>query len=447
MGHATPFVHLANILAEKGHSVTLLLPNKAKLLLQSSNLYPSLVTIQTITVPHVDPLPPGTQTLSDIPLNLQTHLATALDRFRPEFESILDKIKPNLVVYDFAYWVPEAVAASGIKAKCLTYCVTYASILSLDMVPSRDPPKDKTVVEENACVACNTPPGNPTTTVTPSVPKKHRSFLDEPRGEGVTFYQRVTTALKCSDAIAIKTCREIEGKYCDKLSNLYNNKPVLTVLDLPEPKEENLDTRWAEWLGRFAPDSVVFCAFGSQIMLNLAQFQEILLGFEMIKLPFLVAFKPPIGYATVEEALPEGFAERVGDRGVVTGEWVQQTQILAHPSVGCFVNHCGSGSIWESMLSKSQIVLVPQLADQKLFSKILVEEVKVAVQVERGEDGSWVSKESLCKAVELVMNEESEIGILVKKNHEIWRKKLLDPGYMRGNINSFINDLESLVFG
>uniref|UniRef100_A0A803MB55 Uncharacterized protein n=1 Tax=Chenopodium quinoa TaxID=63459 RepID=A0A803MB55_CHEQI len=77
----------------------------------------------------------------------------------------------------------------------------------------------------------------------------------------------------------------------------------------------------------------------------------------------------------------------------------------------------------------------------------MVEEVKVAVQVERGEDGSWVSKDSLCKAVGSVMNEDSEIGILVKKNHEIWRKKLLDPGYIRGNVDSFINDLEALVVG
>ncbi|KNA09739.1 hypothetical protein SOVF_150710 [Spinacia oleracea] len=444
IGHATPFLHLANKLAEKGHIVTLLLPNKAKLLLQSSNLYPTLLNVQTIVVPHVDPLPPGTETLSDIPSNLETHLATALDLFRPDFESILNKLQPNLVIYDFAYWVPEAVLASGSKAKCVVYCVTYASILALEMVPFRDPPKDRPVVAEDPCVACSTPPGYPSNMVMP-FEDKNRIFLHSPYGEGVTFHHRVSTAIKCSDAIAIKTSREIEGKYCDYLSSQYNNKPVLTVLDMPEPKEVALEARWAEWLDKFTKASVIFCAFGSQVILEVAQFQEILLGFEMTNLPFLVAFKPPTGCATVEEAFPKGFVNRVGERGVVTGEWVQQPQILAHPSVGCFVSHCGSGSIWESMLSKNQIVLIPQLPDQKLFSKIIAEEVQVGVQVERGEDGSWVSKESLCNAVKSVMDEESVVGKLVKKNHQIWRQKLVDPGYMRDNIDGFIKNLQALV--
>ncbi|KMT07194.1 hypothetical protein BVRB_6g155170 [Beta vulgaris subsp. vulgaris] len=447
MGHTIPFMHLANILAEKGHKVTLLLPNKAKLLVESSNLYPSNLTLHTITIPMVHPLPPGTETASDIPFHLETHLATALDLIRPEFESIISKLQPNIILYDFAYWIPDAVAASRSRAKCVSYWVVSAARLAFTMIPFREPPKDidRDVVnnEDSSCVA-DIPPGYPMST--PVIMDKRTRFrLYMPYGEGVTFHQRLTNSLKGSDAIIIKTYGEIEGKYCEYLSSQYNNKPVLPLLLLPKPKEAKLEPRLAEWLSRFEPGTVVFCAFGSQVVLDVAQFQEILLGFEMTRLPFLVAFKPPTGCATVEEAFPEGFKERVGDRGVVTGDWVQQPQILAHPSVGCFVSHCGWGSIWESLMSKNKIVLIPQQPEQVFFSKFLAEELKLVVEVERGEDGTWVSKESLCASVISMMDQDSEISSLIKKNHENLRNKLVDPGFMHRETDRFIKYLQALV--
>uniref|UniRef100_A0A803MB53 Glycosyltransferase n=2 Tax=Chenopodium quinoa TaxID=63459 RepID=A0A803MB53_CHEQI len=443
IGQIIPYLHLANKLAERGHIVTLLLQNKAKQLLQSKNYHPSFITLHTITIPQVHPLPPGTETASDIPFHLQTHLATALDLTRVEFESILVRLQPDLIFYDFTYWVPEAVVASGSQAKCVAYYIVSTATMAFRMVPSRDPPKGRAVVEEDACVAC-APPGYPSSTII--LEPKRMLGLYMPFGEGVTFYERITTSLKSSNVIAIKTCREIEGKYCDYLSKQYDDKPILlSGLDLPEPQEGELETRWENWLSQFKPGSVVICVFGSQVVLDVAQFQELLLVFEMTKLPFLIAFNPPMGCTTVEEAFPEGFVDRIGDRGVVTGEWVQQQQILAHTSVGCFVSHCGSGSIWESMMSKNQIVLIPQLQDQVLFSKIFTTELKVAVEVDRGEDGYWVSRESLSKAIKSVMDDSSEICGLVKKNHEIWRQKLAQPGLMSGYFDKFVKDLQALV--
>ena len=121
-------------------------------------------------------------------------------------------------------------------------------------------------------------------------------------------------------------------------------KPVLlTGPVLSEPSPMALEERWAQWLGGFKPGSVIFCAFGSQNFPEKDQFQELLLGFEQTGLPFLAALKPPLGAATIEEALPEGFQERVGGRGLVHEVWVPQPSILSHLSVGCFVSHCGFG--------------------------------------------------------------------------------------------------------
>ncbi|XVE50161.1 hypothetical protein DITRI_Ditri01bG0139900 [Diplodiscus trichospermus] len=126
---------------------------------------------------------------------------------------------------------------------------------------------------------------------------------------------------------------------------------MLTGPCLPETKAAELEEKWANWLSKFEP-----------------------------------ALTPPDGCTTVEEPLPEGFQERVQGRGLVHGGWVPQELLLNHPSVGCFVNHCGYGTMWESLLSDCQIVLIPHLGDQIMNTRLMVEELKVAIEVEKGEN-------------------------------------------------------------
>nr|POE83835.1 udp-glycosyltransferase 79b6 [Quercus suber] len=189
-----------------------------------------------------------------------------------------------------------------------------------------------------------------------------------------------------SDAIAFRTYNEVEGPYYDYSRQQYG--------------------------------SVVYCAFGSQNALQKEQFQELLLGFKLCGQPFLVALSTPYGCTTIEEALPEGFEERIKGRGWVYEGWMPQTMILDHPSLGCFVTHCGYRSMWEALFSDCQIVCVPHLADQILGARLMVEELKVAVEVER-EDNGWISKESLSDAIISVMDKDSEVDNHVAKDEDL----------------------------
>ena len=65
----------------------------------------------------------------------------------------------------------------------------------------------------------------------------------------------------------------------------------------------------------------------------------------------------------------------------------------------------------ESLLSENHIVLVPRLLNQILITKLLVKELKVAMEVEREEDGRF-SKQSLSDVVKIVRDRESE-GVLL----------------------------------
>ncbi|OVA10781.1 UDP-glucuronosyl/UDP-glucosyltransferase [Macleaya cordata] len=241
-------------------------------------------------------------------------------------------------------------------------------------------------------------------------------FEDE---SGVMLIIRALDSIIQCDLISFRTYREIEGPYCDYIASQFEKPVLLTVL---------------------------YCSFGSECALKKDQFQELVLGLELTGKPFLVALKPPLGSATVEEALPDGFEERVRGRGIVHGGWVQQPQILAHPSIGCFLSHCGYGSMLESLLMNDfQIVLIPNVLDQYLNAKLLTEELKVAVTVERREEDGWFSKENVCSAVKTVMDEGSRIGVELKANHAKLKKLLSDPDLESSYIDTFTNKLLDLM--
>ncbi|XP_013617030.1 PREDICTED: UDP-glycosyltransferase 79B9 [Brassica oleracea var. oleracea] len=426
-GHMTPYVHLANKLAEKGHRVTFLLPKKAKKQLEHLNLFPDSIVFHPITIPHVDGLPAGAETPSDIPVTLWRFLSTAMDLTRDQVEAAVRALRPDIILFDLAYWITEVAKEHGIKS--MLYNVISATSIAHDLVPGGE--------------LGVPPPGYPSSTLLFRRHDAHAllSFAVYYK----RFYYRVTTGLTNCDFISIRTCKEIEGKFCDYIGRQYQKKVLLTGPMLPEPdKSKPLEDKWNNLLSGFEPGSVVYCALGSQITLEKDQFQELCLGLELTGLPFFVAVTPPKGAKTIQEALPEDFEERVKGRGVVWGEWVQQPLILAHPSVGCFVSHCGFGSMWESLMSDCQIVLLPYLADQVLNTRLLTDELEVSVEVPREKTG-WFSKENLRAAVTSVMDKDSDIGNLVRRNHSKLKEVVVSPGLLTGYTDNFVVTLENLL--
>ncbi|KAG7606005.1 UDP-glycosyltransferase 79B6 [Arabidopsis thaliana] len=432
-GHMTAFLHLANKLAEKGHKITFLLPKKALKQLEPLNLFPDCIVFHTLTIPSVDGLPDGAETTSDIPISLGSFLASAMDRTCNQVKEAVSVGKPDLIFFDFAHWIPEIAREYGVKS--VNFITISAACVAISFVPGRS--QDD---------LGSTPPGYPSSKV---LLRGHEtnslSFLSYPFGDGTSFYERIMIGLKNCDVISIRTCQEMEGKFCDFIENQFQRKVLLTGPMLPEPDNSKpLEDQWRQWLSKFDPGSVIYCALGSQIILEKDQFQELCLGMELTGLPFLVAVKPPKGSSTIQEALPKGFEERVKARGVVWGGWVQQPLILAHPSIGCFVSHCGFGSMWEALVNDCQIVFIPHLGEQILNTRLMSEELKVSVEVKREETG-WFSKESLSGAVRSVMDRDSELGNWARRNHVKWKESLLRHGLMSGYVNKFVEALEKLV--
>ena len=436
LGHLTSYLHLSNKLAQKGHRISFLIPTKTQSKLQALNLYPDLITFVPIIVPHVDGLPLGAETTSDVPVHLQPLIMTAMDRSESHIELLLRELKPDIVFFDFAHWIPKLVRSLGIRSilyaivsPLTVYCSSTAHADNMQQPGSSFPVLSSSSIklhvhEERALAALKT-----------------LNF-----GSDVLLADRLFASVSQCDALGFRTCREIEGPYIDNVESHFGKPIFLAGPVIPKSATStSLEEKWIEWLGRFEAGSVIYCAFGTEFFLSKDQFQELVLGLELSGWPFLAALKPPCGAESVEEAFPEGFEDRVQGRGIVHGGWVQQLQILEHPSIGCFITHCGLGSLFEALMNKCQLVLLPHVYDQFYHARMLSNILKVGVEVEKGEEDGLFTKESVCKAVKIVMEVDSEVGREVRANHAKLRELLSREDLESSYIDGFCQNLKDLV--
>lgn len=226
-------------------------------------------------------------------------------------------------------------------------------------------------------------------------------------GSEKSFMERLHISFNACEAVAFRSSKEMEGVYCDFVKTQIKKPVIIAGPVMPELPKLLLEEKLSKWLDRFKPKTVILCAFGSECKLEKGQFQELLLGFEMTGLPFFTTLKPPNEADIAESALPEGFAEKNHGKGQIFGGWVEQQLVLRHPSIGCFVTHCGLGSLFEAMINECQIVLMPHAGDQFFNARIMSGDLKVGVEVEKGDEDRLFTKEGVCKAVKDVMEEHS----------------------------------------
>ncbi|ERM99955.1 hypothetical protein AMTR_s00110p00117260 [Amborella trichopoda] len=113
---------------------------------------------------------------------------------------------------------------------------------------------------------------------------------------------------------------------------------------------------------------------------------------------------------------PEGFFGRVAAYGKVVG-WCPQKKVLAHPSIACFVTHCGWNSTLEGLNNGVPFICWPYFADQFLNQTYIVDIWKVGVGLKANEDGIF-SKEEIKSKVEEMLGDEGIRERILKLKEE-----------------------------
>ncbi|CAO2819893.1 unnamed protein product [Amaranthus hypochondriacus] len=437
LGHITSFLRLANKLAQKGHTISFFIPTKTQSKLASQNHFPNHLTFVPVDIPSIDGLPPGAETTNDVSVSAAPLIMSAMDMTRDSIETQLVHLKPDFVFYDFAYWMPELGKKHGFKSVhyITGYIARYAAFAAYITAPDHTNTLDP-------------PPGlsSPIFKMQAHESRILSAVSKRPFGStGKTMTEMFGISFRECDAIGAKTCTEMEGEYYEFVKKTLGKPLLLAGPVVPIQPASKLDEKVDEWLNGFGAETVIYCALGSECVLELSQFQQILLGLELTGRPFFAALKPPKNYETIESALPKEFEERIKGKGIIDSGWVQQQLILKHPSIGCFITHCGVGSLSEAMVSHCQVVFMPQAVDQFINARQMSLELKIGVEVESREEDGFYTKEAVSKAVSLVMDEHSEVGREVRAKHAKWRDFILKQGLEDSYITSFINSLRQLL--
>ncbi|KAM0951394.1 putative UDP-glucuronosyl/UDP-glucosyltransferase [Dioscorea sansibarensis] len=198
------------------------------------------------------------------------------------------------------------------------------------------------------------------------------------------------------------------------------------------------DSSCVSWLDKQNLSSTIYVAFGSFTVFDKLQFRELALGLELTGRPFLWVVRQDLTDQTCN-AYPEGFRERVGSRGMIVG-WSPQQRVLAHPSIACFVSHCGWNSTMEGLTNGVPFLCWPYFTDQFMNRTYICDVWKNGLEVNRGEDGI-VSREEISGKIEKLLGDE-EIKAKASALKDLAFSAISQGGSSFKNFNSLIETIK-----
>ncbi|CAN4112148.1 unnamed protein product [Withania somnifera] len=254
--------------------------------------------------------------------------------------------------------------------------------------------------------------------------------------------------------ILMDTFQELELELVDHLSKKFPIKtigPLFKHPNLTPPIGEDFrgdlftaDSGIMQWLDSKSSSSVVYVSFGSVVILKQEQIDELAYGLLNSGVNFLWVLKEPSsGTSYLPVKLPDGFMDKAGDRAKIV-QWCPQEQVLAHPSLACFLTHCGWNSTMEALSIGTPIIAFPQWGDQVLDAKYLVDVFKVGIRLCRGEDENRIlPRDEVEKCVREATSGAKAVEI--KENALKWKKAAEDAvaegGSSQKNLQAFIDDI------
>ncbi|XP_057981433.1 UDP-glycosyltransferase 83A1 isoform X1 [Malania oleifera] len=206
-------------------------------------------------------------------------------------------------------------------------------------------------------------------------------------------------ALKFADWVICNSVYDLEPAVFDLFPDFLPIGPLLDGSRHLQPE----DITCLKWLNQWPPSSVLYIAFGSLTMFNKTQFEELAFGLELSNKPFLWVVRPGSIDKTAD-AYPEGFRDRLAARGLVV-DWAPQQKVLGHPSVACFVSHCGWNSIIEGVSNGVPFLCWPYNGDQFFNETYICDMWMVGLGFNRDKNGI-VTREEIRNKLDQLFDDE-----------------------------------------
>ncbi|XP_059632110.1 UDP-glycosyltransferase 75C1-like [Cornus florida] len=266
--------------------------------------------------------------------------------------------------------------------------------------------------------------------------KKHIEILDAQTNPQVL--------VNTFDALEFDTLRAI------KKLNMIPIGPLVpsAFLDGKDPSDTSNEgdmfqksTEYVEWLNSKPQSSVVYLSFGSISVFSKKQREEMAYGLLESQRPFLWVVRKTDQYGEkVEHEV--SCMEELEKQGMIV-PWCSQVEVLSHPSLGCFVTHCGWNSTLESLVSGVPMVAFPQWTDQGTNAKLITDVWKTGVRVTINEEGI-AEREEFKRCIDMAMGDEEkgkEMRGNAKKWKELAREAVKEGGSSDMNLKAFVSEI------
>ncbi|GFP87758.1 zeatin o-glucosyltransferase [Phtheirospermum japonicum] len=246
--------------------------------------------------------------------------------------------------------------------------------------------------------------------------------------------------------------RLIEGSFLDLVDEARQNEAGKQFVIGPfNPVETNTypEKKSLDWLDKQGPNSVIFVSFGTTTSISDEQIKELAIGLEKSQQKFIwvlrEADKGDIFTGEVRKpVLPEGFEERVRERGIVVRDWAPQLEVLGHSATGGFMSHCGWNSCMESISMGVPIATWPMHSDQPMNAVLVTKGLRIGVEVK-----DWACRDEVVSsgvvesAVRKLMGSEKgdEMRKRAKELGDAVKKSVMEGGISRKEMDSFISHI------
>ncbi|XP_061336706.1 flavonol 3-O-glucosyltransferase UGT89B1-like [Gastrolobium bilobum] len=385
-GHVIPLLDLAKRLVSRGVHVTVLVTPSTQLLVPT-NYSPLL---QTLLLPAPQfPNPNQNRLVAMVTFMRHQHYPILLEWARAH------PLPPSAILSDFFLgWTHNL--ASDLHVPRMIFSPSGAFGLSISFSLWRDLPQNDNPEDPNSVVSFPNLPNSP---VYPWWQISHH-FKENKRGGPEWEFHRENMLLNLDAwGVVFNTFTELERVYLDHVKKelghgrVWAVGPVLPLEDGstgPEVDRGGSITvschDLMNWLDSQPNGSVVYVCFGSRTFLTSAQMDVLTRALELSGVHFILSVRGPDErhVALDQGAIPSEFVDRVRGRGFIIEGWAPQLVILSHRAVGAFLTHCGWNSVLEGLASGVVMLTWPMGADQFTNSKLLVDQLGVAVRAAEG---------------------------------------------------------------
>ncbi|KAL6583839.1 hypothetical protein OROMI_003128 [Orobanche minor] len=406
-GHTIPLLHLSRLLRQRSAAVTIFTTAK-----NSPSIHPSLrntdVTVLELPFPqNIENVPPGVENTQQLPsMSSFIPFVTSTKLMQENFEESLKTLNPpvSCIISDgFLGWTLESANKFGVPRFAFFGMGNY-SFLMYEILVRERPHADTVSLDEPFVM-----PGFSCLKLTRNDFEPPFNEI-EPSGPYVEFIEEQLKSTAMSHGVIVNSFYELEKSYVDYWNEKFGPTAfcvgplcmaATTPMESPEKPDhvKFLDENLSEM------EPVIYVAFGTQANVSPEQIREIAVGLEKSHVSFLwvLNLKSRAGF-------PEGFEERVrlGRRGIVVKEWVDQVEILRHGGVKGFLSHCGWNSVLESISAAVPMIALPFMAEQHLNARFVAEEVGVGLRImpEGGSVRGFVTAEEVERMVRELMSGE-----------------------------------------